>query len=251
MKRFISYFDLLGFSKVVENNTHPQLEDIMQVIFREIEDSSALGTRTIKGNRLYSDLSKSKLHTLNFSDTIIFWTDDDSEESLIDILEVSHRYNWRGTCYFFPARGALVYGEISATIFTSHENSEFTFSINSIFGMGLIDVHRKAESTQWSGAVIDNSVIERIIDFGEDPELFLKPYAKLYEVPYKDNKSINEYAFKLTKEPSHSAIGFKNTKEGIEKNFADYNKDSNTYSVRKKLENTIEFLKSSYSFGTD
>ena len=110
---------------------------------------------------------------------------DDSEESLNEILKVAYRYNWGATTYFFPARGALSHGEIQHLNYSSENEKGGAYHVNSIFGKGLVDVYQKAESSDWSGATIDTSVIDKIKEFGKEPDEFLEPYAKQYKVPYK------------------------------------------------------------------
>lgn len=244
MKKYIAYFDFLGFKEFIDNNDLENQKRSMGHIFREIE--IALGQENVKEapQGIIADLSKSKVNAINFSDTIVFFTNDDTKDSLIEILKVAFKFNWRTNGYVFPARGALVFGEI---IYVPHsEKSEFNavYNVNSVFGKGLVDAHIKAESQNWAGTVIDESFISQINELGLNHQDIIPKYAKKYKVPYK-NISFHEEEYVLNFIEGHmDKAAFKNYSKGIERNFSEYNKSINHPSVKNKLENTVEFLKS-------
>ena len=241
MNTFIAYFDHLGFKDFIERNDFETQKNGVGNILRDIENAAADGRLKDAPYGVVADLSKITIRIINFSDTIIFWTQDDSVESLIEILKVTHRYNWGATGYFFPARGALAHGEIQPIDYSHKNDIGGAYYVNSIFGKGLIDVYQKAESMDWSGASIDSTVIKQIELLEIVPEEILKPFAKKYPVPYKDGSRKNEYAFKLVEEPINEEA-FKNWSNGIRENFASYNKRVDSEGVQQKLKNTIEFL---------
>jgi hypothetical protein len=135
---------------------------------------------------------------MNFSDTIVFWTNDTSVESLNELLKVAFAYNWQSIIHFFPLRGSLVYGELIHVDYRQETNAGGKYNLNSLFGKGLVKAHIKAESQNWAGTVIDKSLIEGIIKLNIDFEQTIKPYVKQYKIPYKvDNISDSEYALRL------------------------------------------------------
>jgi hypothetical protein len=241
MKTYIAYFDHLGFKDFIERNDFETQKRGVGNILRDIERAAADGKLKDAPYGVVADLSHTTIQVLNFSDTILFWTQDDSEESLIEILKVAYRYNWGATTFFFPARGALSFGEIQHLDYSDKNEKGGTYHVNSIFGKGLVDVYQKAESSDWSGATIDNSVIEKIVGLGKNPEEFLEPYAKLYDVPYKGGETLNEFAFKLCVEPINEEA-FGNVSTRIIENFAEYNKRVDSKGVQRKVKNTIDFL---------
>lgn len=242
-KKFIAYFDYLGFKQFIENNELEYQQQIIGNIFRDIE--SALGQGKLKQKSpsvVVADLSENKINCINFSDTIVFWTNDDSSESLTEILKVAHHFNWRATSYFFPARGSVVHGEIQYVDYKESNEVGGLYNINSVFGKGLVEAHQKAEFQQWSGAVIDKSVIQYLNSNGLDVSSFLTPYAKIHTVPYKKGVELEEYAFKLFESLGISEAGFTNYSKNIRENFAKHNKSIEGADVQEKIQNTIKYL---------
>ena len=86
MNRFIAYFDYLGFKKFIENNTLDYQKRIVVNNFRDIENALGKGKTKPAKYGVIADLSESKINCINFSDTVVFWTNDDSIDSLIEIL---------------------------------------------------------------------------------------------------------------------------------------------------------------------
>jgi len=244
MKTYIAYFDHLGFKDFIERNDLETQKRGVVNILEVIERVAADGKLKNAPDGVVADLYNTTIFILNFSDTIVFWTQDDSKKSLLEILKVTFEYNWGATCYFFPARGALAYGEIQHLDYSYKNENGGAYYVNSIFGKGLVDVYQKSESTDWSGAIIDSSVIGKIIEMGLKPEILLNPFAKYYPVPYKDGSIIEEFAFKLVKEPINEEA-FINWSKKIRDNFANYKKRVENESVQRKIQNTIDFLETS------
>jgi hypothetical protein len=242
-KKFIAYFDYLGFKQFIENNDLEYQKQIMGNVYRDIE--SALGQGKLKQtspSTVIADLTNHKINCINFSDTVVFWTKDDSLESLTEILKVTHHFNRRTTLNFFPARGSLVYGEIVYVDYKQLNEVGGLYNINSVFGKGLVEAHQKAEFQQWSGAVIDETVIQFLDSKKIDVSSYLAPYAKLHKVPYKNGVEIEEYAFKLFEDSGISKDGFDNFSKHIKGNFANYKKSIEGTDVQAKIENTIKYL---------
>ncbi|MBN7813083.1 hypothetical protein J0A68_19165 [Algoriphagus sp. H41] len=243
MKKFIAYFDYLGFRQFIEKNDVLDQEKGMSHIFREIEQAIAKQKTKDAPHGIVADLEKSNINCINFSDTIIFWTEDDGIESLKEILEVSYIFNWRTNGYFFPARGAVVHGELEGVDFSYLNGRGNKYNINSVYGRGLISAYEKAESQNWAGTVIDQSVVDYLTDKGEVPGAFLEPWCIPYFIPYKNGVlEKEEFAFMLVKGGLNEEA-FKNRSKGIRDNFESYNKGPLDPGTEGKLKNTIEFLR--------
>lgn len=246
MNRFIAYFDYLGFKDFIDNNNLEEQSRIMNNNFRDMEH--ALGKGKLKTVRIgvIADLSDSRINCINFSDTVVFFTNDNSENSLKEILEVAYEFNFREVVHCFPVRGALVYGEMA---YVDHKQSNGyggVYNVNSVYGKGLVKAHLRAEEQNWAGTLIDVSFIEEIESKGYNIETYLSPYAKKYIVPYKDEiKRQPEYVLSLI-EGTLDDEALKNFSQGIKDNFGYYNKSTNDIRVQKKITNTIEFLNSYY-----
>lgn len=147
-------------------------------------------------------------------------------------------------CFFFPARGALVHGEIEAPKFEHISETRTSYNINSVYGKGLISAYEKAESQNWAGTVLDKSVLKQINLFSPKLDTILEKLTLPYYIPYKNGtgKEI-EYAFRL-RDGNINNETFINNSKTIKENFESWNKGPLDPRTIEKLNNTIDFLKS-------
>lgn len=241
MHRFIAYFDYLGFKDFIEKNDLQTQNQIVSNNLRDIEAALGEGKYKKSGYGFVADLSDLKINCINFSDTVVFYTNDSSEESLKHILDVSYHFNWRSNIFCFPVRGAIVHGEMTSFGFGQKENNAH-YNVNSIYGKGLILAYEKANNQEWAGTVIDQSVLDQIISKNYFPGDYLKDYAKLYKVPYKHvGTNADEYVLNILK-GSLTVDSFAGYKKRLEENFAQYKKSISDEGVQRKLKNTTLFL---------
>ncbi|MCK9208025.1 MAG: hypothetical protein M0P66_13010 [Salinivirgaceae bacterium] len=116
-----------------------------------------------------------------------------------------------------------------------------TYNVNSVYGKGLVNAHIKAENLNLASCVIDNSVIEKIKEFGEI-DVIIGDYAMKHKVPYKHGGVNNtEFLLKFYIKKTINQEAFKNRASGIEHAFMNDNKGMDER-VKILLANTIEFL---------
>lgn len=246
MKKFIAYFDYLGFKQFIENNSLEYQKRTIDKNFRDIQIALGQGKSKKVSHGVVADLSNSKINCINFSDTIVFWTNDDTKASLMEILKVAHEFNWKAINLFFPARGSIVYDEIEYVDFNQKNEAGGLYNVNSVFGKGLVRAHEKAEKQHWAGTVFDESFIDVLINRDYEIDVFLKPYAKRYKVPYKNRLELpDEYVMRIIKGQLDDEA-YKHYGKRIRENFAKHNKSVDNDDVQQKIENTIQFLKSFY-----
>jgi hypothetical protein len=244
MKRFIAYFDYLGFKEFIEHNDILFQKRIMNNNFRDMEDALGKGNYIELKHGLITDISKSTISCINFSDTVVFFSADTSESSLLEILEVAYKFNHRSICYCFPVRGAIVFGELVQVEYQQKTSNGGSYNINSVYGRGLVSAHQRANSQDWAGTLVDQSLIDELIHMGLSSEDTLNPFTKKFSVPYKNGESRpQEYVLGLSK-GTLNEVSLANVSETIRNNFADYNKPVDDPLVQKKIENTLNFLKS-------
>lgn len=245
MKKIIAYFDYLGFKDFIERNDSSFQHRIMGNNFRDIEMALSNGQTMEVSNKLVPNIESSNVNCMNFSDTVVFWSNDDSEESLNSILKVAYRFNWHSNLFTFPVKGALVHGEIFHVDFRKDNIGGGKYNVNSLYGKGLVEAHQLSEDQDWAGAVVDESIVDLINSRGSDPLQILDHYAKRYMVPYKSSNADRreQFAFRLV-EGSLAEEAFENRRKDVSRNFGEYNKRTDHPSVQKKLENTIIYLKS-------
>lgn len=236
---YLAYFDLMGFKEFIQNNEDVALMKRMGHIFRDIEICLGQGKyQEPRNGVIIADVSRSKLNCLNISDTIIVWTNDCQLDSLKDLINVAYEFNWREIGYNFPLRGTILKGKIKEAT-GRHLNSEAgSYSVQCVFGKGIVDAHLKAESQNWAGTVIDQSIIDDLINF--DQIDFITEMTIKYEVPYKKGNS-EEYVFKIKKTPLNDTA-LANVLRDIDRVFSMDNKSIEHESVKLKIENTKKFI---------
>lgn len=240
-EHLIGYFDLLGYKQFIQNNTEEHTARRVGHILRDIETSLSLNrTKPINRATVIADLEYSRVNCLNISDTIIFWIDNFSEDSVINFLKVCYQLNYMLNLYEFPSRGVIILDKFDIIKGSQQNSAGFFYSPNIMYGKGLLNAHIKAESFNMAGTFIDKSFIDRFID----DEKIMQKIDELtiqYQVPFKPGiENTNEYVFKLVKDNLNEKR-FNNVKEDIKRVFTQDNKGLNE-SVQLKIENTIKFL---------
>ncbi|CAN5387391.1 hypothetical protein BH09BAC1_BH09BAC1_10290 [soil metagenome] len=242
--KFITYFDYLGFGEFIKNNSQSEQKRILNNIFRDMEVALARDKLKKSPHGYVADFSETRVHCINFSDTIIYWTNDTSIESLEELIEVTSIFNWKTNLHLFPARGAIVMGEMDRIMYSSQSEVGGTYTLNSVFGKGLVLAHEVAEQQYWAGTVLHNSVVDFINETIEFPAQFMDKYTKLYNVPIKDGTTKATRAFNLIKGDLNNEAAFNNISNGIREVWSYHNKSIEHPSVLAKLENTLSFLES-------
>ncbi len=248
-KYFIAYFDFLGFKEFIYNNNIETQIRVREHIFRDIDSSLSKSKKMISINgKAYADLENVTLNVTNFSDTIIIWTNDDSDSSLEEFIKVVYKFNKEEIIRNFPVRGSIVYDEFIYYHNSIQISENSKYIVNSVLGKGIIKAYEKAEKQHWAGTVIDESFTTELIERGINANEFLLPYAVKYKVPYKkeiDKNSEEEYVLKLSDSLLDSDT-YDSYKNDIIKNFNAYkkneNKDHKKY-VEEKINNTLNFFK--------
>ena len=239
---YLAYFDYMGFKEFIEKNEEDKLIERMNHIFRDIEIALGQGKyQKPKNGVKYSDLSQSKINCLNISDTVLFWTNECTYESLKSLIKTAYEFNCLEVGFNFPIRGALVKGKVNKAIGKQTNSLGATHSVQCLYGKGLITAHVKAESQNWSGTVIDQSII---VDIEKETNgiKFLDEFSIKYKVPYKNEViDYEEYVLRVAKNIS-TDLGLKNTKESIEKVFSQDNKSIKSKRVEDKINNTLKFI---------
>lgn len=246
MKRFIAYFDYLGFKEFIENNDLDYQKKVVNENFRDIEAALGHGKLKNASHGVVSDFSKSQINCINFSDTIVFFTNDTTKTSLVEILKVAYEFNWKTNMFCFPVRGVILLDEMIFINYEQKNEGGGIYNINSVYGKGLVKAYLRAEEQNWAGTVLDESFIDEITNKIQNSDGFLLPYAKKYMVPYKtDTDRGEEYVLNII-EGELDEERFKNESRLIKENFAQHNKSVSDNRVQQKIANTIRFLESYY-----
>lgn len=245
MKTFIAYFDLLGFEQFIERNNEEEQQRALDDIFHILEFSLANGEIEFLSSGVIAKTNLAKVNCLNFSDTFVFWTKDNSGTSLLDMMNVVSHFNTSMIMNVFPIRGTITYGDIFTARHYEKSETQTSYNVNSVYGKGIIQAYKKSNMQNWAGTVIDNKLIRELGILGLNIDEYVTPFAKIYNVPYKDpiKQLETEYALNIVKD-CLDEITFINYKKSIEQNFAEYKKDVSCSAVQQKLIHTVKFLES-------
>lgn len=145
-KRYVAFFDLLGFSAWLESegsfNVFTYVRGFLNLMIRA----------SLPGSVVNPDMSvvtnETTIGVINFSDSIVFYSRDDSETCLEAILRVSGEFmNVVITGPSRMIRGGIAYGEFYADP-----------EANAYVGQALVDAYRLEGAQDWLGCSIDDTV---------------------------------------------------------------------------------------------
>lgn len=208
--RWMTYFDLLGFQRLVEKRDLAFIIPIYEKILGELD-------RKAGPKRKYGiDYSW-------FSDTFIIFAPDDSLESFSLMEQASRLFFRRLILKNIPLRGALTVGEL----YTQKKKNIF-------LGQALIDAYEYGEKQNWLGLILTPKVYERLkgtdLDLGQrmyyrriqDPEVILHPRREnVFAFTMNDffindqNKCLQAVRAMKTQAPKRFQAKYKNTEDFI------------------------------------
>lgn len=242
MDTFLAYFDVLGFKEIVKNNSLKDLNKIFSNLLRDTQTASS-GENYIQAQPglIVADMKKQKVHCLHISDSVLFWTDTDSDEDFTELAKVCYTLYWRSLQLFIPLKGCVVHGEIEFRPFQYKNEDGKIFQNSSLYGKGLVDAYLKADQINYVGCYLDKSVLEKVDDT-LITNLIYDQMLCYYKVPFKGNCYSYEHVFRPIK-GNHNEVSFRNSGQHIKELFSYFSKMTNfSDSVMTKLNNTIDFI---------
>ena len=241
---YFAFLDILGFKALVKNNDHNTLVELYQKLvtfpITFYNDFKANEQKRLE-EKLGVKFISAGLRLVNISDSIVLWTNNSKEQSLIELLFAVKLLMSISMTFGIPLRGAVVKGDI--------EVLEQKGNI-SIIGKGLVHAYEIEKKQKWSGCMIDSGIFTFLKSFQRVilQKNTLPHIEKLnrlvvkFEVPLKDKKTVNSYVINW-------ADNLKMTKEEIYDSFAKFKKRENEdkklrKDIEEKIINTINFYKS-------
>ncbi len=251
MNKFIAYIDILGFKELVLNNDHETLIKKFQNLFSiSIELSLSQGKYNIienSGKELaVPDLNHALVNSINISDSVILWTDDDSMQSFINLIVTVRNVINHCTLAGFPMRGAIVRGEM--TFLKRQMGIKTDVTQQALIGKGIVDAYIQESKQEWAGCTVDATAIKAYIKQYEEmknkvkylPSIEYLVEKKLickYKVPYKTGIIKDEYVLEW---PAVNRT--LPDEKRIRDAFSMHNKNTNDLSVELKILNTLRFI---------
>jgi hypothetical protein len=149
-RKWLSYFDLLAWSKFCENAGLQTVFRVYQAVLREL-DNRAKGWPKIA--RAWA------------SDTFVFYASDDSGDAFQTIEHMSRWFEALMLKEEIPLRGALACEDFYA------DEAPRVF-----FGRALVEAHKYAEGQDWVGFILTPSAERHARDLGLLPSAFYRPW---------------------------------------------------------------------------
>lgn len=157
---WLAYFDILGFSNMVDSFP-------VEFVLEKYKEA-------LKEGKKYNVNCKFKF----FSDSFIFYTENDSQDSFLGISATSELFFQEMFLGKIPMRGCLNIGQFYADE-----------KIGIFFGRALIDAYKASEGQNWIGFILSKKTREKLVDFEATG---FKSNTNLhyleYKVPYKKEK---------------------------------------------------------------
>jgi len=160
-KRWISYFDLLGFSNLVQTNGELS---VFNTITTAIEEFGR--KRNPNGHFV---------ERVWFSDSFILYSQGASERDFSPLEQISRHFFLSLIQKEIPVRGALACGEAYA----DKDN-------NILFGKALLEAYKYAENQDWIGLILTPAAVQRMEEIGLPASE--RPYYAKWPIPYKKCK---------------------------------------------------------------
>jgi hypothetical protein len=144
--RWFTFFDLLGFTRLVENG---EVEEIIETYERVVDELQ----------RQSQDKSSIGVSSSWFSDTFILFSRGGSDHEFAAVETASRLFFQQLIIRDIPVRGALTYGKLYSKV-----------DKNVFVGPALIEAYRYCEDQDWLGFILTPSVFERCRDTQIDLE---------------------------------------------------------------------------------
>jgi hypothetical protein len=169
---WVAYFDLLGFRSTVEQRS---IWHVLEHYKKALDKIKQLDHWT---------------PAKWFSDTFLFYTEDDSMESFGKISGASEVFFRDMLRNWIPVRGCLTFGE-----FYAGEGE-------SLFGPALLDAYDEAEAQDWLGLILTRKAEDKMKQYPINGrtayDVFREYNYRDYEVPFKKQDSDRRAQLRLT-----------------------------------------------------
>lgn len=231
-ERFVAFFDILGFNSWIKSVGSKNLFTYTRGLLNLMVHASLPGS--IVHQDLSVEIQKSNIGYISFSDSILFYSFDDSYQCLTAMLRVCGEFMNVVICGSLRMlRGAIAHGEFYADP-----------KVNVYVGKALIDAYILEEKQDWLGLSLHESV-ETVKDFSKAMKEH-KGYIVKSLVPLRNNSTKLPYcinwANKKYIDASFNAMDsiklcYKRELESLKGNSKELEK------LKRRMKNTKDFLK--------
>ena len=184
---YIAIFDILGFKEYVKENSHIEVYAKLKTIRQRLQEN--LERIRLVNKNLSHEIASFKFYEVDyllFSDTILLITENDTDESFINI--VSDARKLIAFCFRekTPIKGCIAKGDIT-----------YDKEKDILFGKPIIDAHLLSEDMKFMGVILDKSLEHQV----RIPTLKPNPVFVYKKVPLKSGAA-NHFTLNLNNDES-------------------------------------------------
>ncbi|MCF6268936.1 MAG: hypothetical protein L3J41_04435 [Melioribacteraceae bacterium] len=232
-KRYVAYFDMLGFKNAVKRNQDVAWSCISEMQ-RSMEEMLKTKIKDLSNNIVINE----RVRAFIFSDSVVMYSLSNEYLDLMSILILSTKLFGQSVKYCIPLRGGISYGDF----YINRKKNLFC-------GLPLVRAFEMGECIQWSGVRLDPIIIKHCEIYKKDNNLF---FSSDIQIPWKgklkNSASIDIYALNWpkifknnwTKEPPITVAEYY---EAFKEMFGDF--EMLEEEIQQKYINTVEFINNS------
>jgi hypothetical protein len=225
-KRFVAFFDILGFRDLVMRSTHSEIYKLLTLLSKY--RATLNGVENFEG--LPESYKNAGIYNVSFSDSIVIFSKGDSLENFEIFTLMTGWFFANAIAMKIPIKGALATGEISL----NKSNQIY-------FGQPIIDAYLLEEELNYMGIVAHNS-IDNYIEKIPDDNYFKNGYKEILTPLKCGNISHLNYNWFRDFE---NVMGVDNKNEFLKSKIKEFNKQISG-SPRRYIDNTIKVIDEIY-----
>jgi hypothetical protein len=227
-KRFVAFFDILGFKDLVMRSSHEEIYDKLN----NLSATKKWLENLTKESGIIDKIGDGEIYTVSFSDSIVLFSKNDNPENFKFFLVAVRWFFAKAIQSGTPLKGGIAYGEISLN------KSEQIY-----FGQPIIDAYLMEEDVNYFGVVAHNSIEKYISENESILELdYINNIIIEFNTPLKCGKINHKNINYFTKIVLNDEIEKEQEREIIENIIKDFRLTSSG-SPRRYIDNTLEVFK--------
>jgi hypothetical protein len=252
---FFAFLDVLGFKELVGGSAH---EKLLKLYGNAFVGNAAMAVSSGKfkvidqetGQKVaVPDFSEARVSCAVISDSVLLYSADCGMRSFIDICAAVGRLLVSGFSTGLPMRGGIALGDLG--VFDGRA-MDANFTIHSLVGLALVRAYQEESAHEWAGCTIQDECIEHYsslvrrfssaapdlatLDLMESQGMIAQ-----YKAPRKDGAGSKKWVVDW---PRHNRSPV--SSEMVEKAFGMHGKSTADVSIRRKVQNTLDYLEFSH-----
>lgn len=264
---FVAYFDILGFSSLIENNLHENTLKIHQNFFAGgIQICIAKHAESRLMNKVFWNefpntagqsnarpkLENAVINSALMSDSVCLWTKGDTMIDFVDLVTIAQNIMIHSITCGIPLRGAISHGNIDVSggqLAAASQMIQY-----SVIGTAVIKAVTLEKSQRWAGCVIDDDAILKFENDFKKIENSTLNSNLFCDLSYLVNSKILSHYSAPRKKSSDKmyVINWLNrvptpfTEAEVRKSFEMHNKTL-SHEINYIVDNTVRFMHDMYS----